>query len=276
MRVLKDLLKTSSQNKKSNHLRYLLSLRELDPNGSGWVETDVIVKALSVKFGVMPKTVKNNLYACQNKGFGNFNNNGNRFHYYDQVRVIQAMGGELTTRTAVHVNNAIGGSVVQARANLHAALLMSNGSEIMITRSTISKFSGRARQTQRKYERLNGTEVKPNFAIFQEYNGNQHELDCLRYTGHAAFISYDPKQKKHFITKQLPNTYCSLEFKRTRKKTKHPLIIQGKGNAKKVYFNDLNAAKKQWEDDNYSTDVYFWDNKAQVYKWQPPLQGWKK
>lgn len=246
-----------------------MSLRQLDPEGSGWVEVNKILEVLPVKFGVMPKTIKNNLHICENKGYGAFSLSGERFYYVDQYNLIQAMGGQFTSRSAVHIDN-FDGSVVKVRARFHAALLATHGSEITMSRYTINQLSGRAKKTQRKYERLNGTLVKPNFARFREYKGNKHELDSIRYAGHAAFIDYDKKTNKHYITKQLANSY-SLDFKRTRKKTRDPLIIMGRGNHQRVYFNSLKAAEKEWIKNDYVCDVYFWNDQEHVYEWQPAI-----
>lgn len=269
MRVLKDLVIAASQTKEINNLRYMLALRTIGRD-DGSVVTNNALQTLAVQFGVQPKTVSNRLYICAAKGYGNFNPSGDRFYYYSQERLLQAMGYPLTSKVTVKIDD-FSGPIVTVRARFHAALMAAHAITTTVTRSTITNWSGRVAKTQRNYERLNGTKVVANYARLVEYSGNVYDLQRIRYLGYAAFIHKDPNDNKHYITKQLANTYViPANFSKSSRKVKHPGIIVGSGNVTKypkVYYENVKAGLAGWAEHTEQNDMYVWNSHANTWEW---------
>lgn len=253
MKVYRDLLKATSVGKNVNDVRYMLALRQL--KNDGWVDVTEAKVFLSKLFRVSPKTVHNRLHLAVKAGYGNFDQHHSKFYYYSQIRMLDAMGGQLKSTVTVDVKD-FSGSIATTRANFHAALLGAYQNEITVTRQTIINITGRAKRTQRNYEKIAGVKVVPNYARLVEYSGNKYDLDRVRYLGHAAFImSFNGKP---YITKQLANSY-TLPFRKGTKKVKQPCIIVGGGNVNngsKVYFTKLKDGIKEWQTQGKHCDAY--------------------
>jgi hypothetical protein len=260
VKIYRDLLLATNQQKEVNNIRYMLALRQLDENGS--VATQVILDEFSVKFGVQPKTVLNRLHVCVNKGYGNFNPQGTRFYYYSQLRLLEALHHPHESNICVELDD-FSGSVVEVRARFHGACMAGQNPYMTITRKSIQTITHRAKKTQRKYEKLNGTEVESNFARLKEYKGNQYELDRVQFLGHPAFIQQNTKSGKYYIVRQLANSYFN-DFKKTRKKSKHPCIKRGRGNFTQIFYETEKKAFEAFCNDT-TTDVYYW--KAGTWRW---------
>lgn len=276
MRILKDLVVAASKDRAVNDIRYMLALREIG-RGDGSVDVNSAVRELAAKFGVKPKTILNRLYNCANKGYGNFNPSGTRFYYYSQERLLQALGYPLTTKTSIRIDD-LSGSVVQIRARFHAALMAAHNPNMTITRKSIQSLSGKAKRTQRKYEKLGGTKVTSNFARLAPYTGHKTDLDRIRYLGHAAFVSRDAANN-HYIVKQLANTYqTSKDFRKSsRKVKKQPCIHVGGGNAKttKVFYDNLKAGLDAW-DETRVEDIYAWNSTDGIWEWIIGNYSWSE
>lgn len=264
MKIYRDLLLATNQQREVNNIRYMLALRQLDENGS--VATQVILDEFSIKFGVTPKTVLNRLHLCVAKGFGNFNPQGTRFYYYSQLRLLEALHQPHTSNICVELND-FSGSVVEVRARFHGACMAAQNPYITITRKSIQKITNRAKKTQRKYEKLNGTEVTTNYARYREYTGNEHELDQLLYLGHPVFVQQDSKSGKYYIVRQLANSYL-LPYSKSSKKSKTPCIKSGWGKVQRVYYDNDKVAYEAWLADDKLNDVFYWNN---GWHW---LVGW--
>lgn len=265
MKVYRDLLVTASKNKQINNLRYMLALRQFG-RGDGSVNVTEAVTTLAGAFGVKPKTVLNRLHTCVSLGYGNFNPSGKRFYYYSQARLLNAMGGTLTSKVSIDIND-FSGSVVTVRARFHAALLASHKAEITVTRGTIQNWSGRAKRTQRQYEKLSGVGVKANFAYLQEYTGKSYDLARARYWGHAAFIHKNTRTGKHYIAKQLANTYTIPNFVKGKLRRDQPCVIVGGGTDKRVYFKNLDDGIAQWQRNGKTNDLYVRNETTGQWDW---------
>lgn len=262
MKVYHDLLQAATKTKTVNTVRYMLALRQIG-RGDGHVNIEDATKTLSTHFRVKPKTVLNRLHIAENAGFGNFNSSKTKFYYYSQVRMLSALGGNLTTNIAVDIDN-FNGSVVEARAKFYAALLAARGHEVTVTRSTIHSRYGRTKRTQRKYEKIARIGKRKNIALLKEFN--EYDFLRLQYLGYNVYIRNIDGTK--YIAKQLANTYMPpSNLVRCKQKNEQPCIIVGGGNANRVYFNSIKRGLAEWSGKD---DVYIYDENKGYWDWYHP------
>lgn len=239
--------------------RYYITLSLLDEQGSGKVLLDdATMGTLSTLFDVKPNTVHKNIQELAECGFYGHVSYTNHFYYSSQEIIAKRLGIELSSGAAITFTLAnVAGTQVKFRATCNDAILAGmKQDQVTISRHKLHETTGRAKRTQRKYEKIAKVKVTTNVV---HLDNNPKELQRHRENGRThAYIHYDAKGKLgggHIVVAQIPNSYTSQQFEKCRKR--RALRIKGVGSAfQKVFFGDDVKAYKYWDKHN-DRDVYY-------------------